>query len=76
MNKIFIKAIRLYRKVSYFLRITCFPSLTYTTCKFYPSCSEYAEIAINKHGIIKGSIKSLNRVLRCRPLTEGGVDFP
>lgn len=43
-------------------------------CKFYPTCSEYGYQAIGRHGLIKGSWLALKRVLRCNPLTLGGVD--
>jgi hypothetical protein len=43
-------------------------------CRFYPTCSEYAILAINKHGLIKGGVKSLWRVLRCNPWNRGGYD--
>lgn len=45
-------------------------------CKFYPSCSEYSIQAVEKYGIVKGLLKSLTRILRCRPGTQGGVDLP
>lgn len=45
-------------------------------CRFYPSCSEYAKIAIDKYGVIKGFYKTFFRILRCNPFNPGGVDFP
>lgn len=45
-------------------------------CRFYPSCSEYAVLAINKYGILVGIAKSVIRILKCQPLHPGGVDFP
>ncbi|MEO0233424.1 MAG: membrane protein insertion efficiency factor YidD [candidate division WOR-3 bacterium] len=47
-----------------------------SSCKFYPSCSEYSIISIEKYGIIKGFILSLWRILRCNPFSKGGVNFP
>lgn len=44
------------------------------SCRFYPTCSEYAIEAISKYGVVKGSIKSMYRVLRCNPLCKGGYD--
>lgn len=44
-------------------------------CKFYPSCSRYAEEAIAIHGARRGSMLAAKRLLRCRPGTRGGVDF-
>jgi len=43
-------------------------------CKFYPSCSRYAEEAIRVHGALKGSLMAAWRVARCGPFTDGGVD--
>jgi uncharacterized protein len=43
-------------------------------CRFYPSCSHYAEEAIRAHGATKGSILTTWRVLRCNPFGEGGID--
>jgi uncharacterized protein len=47
-----------------------------TKCKFKPTCSEYAKAAIRKDGAFKGGLKSLWRIIRCSPLTDGGVDYP
>jgi putative membrane protein insertion efficiency factor len=46
------------------------------TCKFHPSCSAYATAALRKHGLVKGSLKSGWRLLRCNPWSHGGVDYP
>ncbi|MCF8068548.1 MAG: membrane protein insertion efficiency factor YidD [Desulfobacterales bacterium] len=43
-------------------------------CRFYPSCSEYAYEAIERHGVSRGSWLSLKRILRCHPLNAGGFD--
>jgi putative membrane protein insertion efficiency factor len=44
------------------------------SCRFYPSCSTYARLALKKYGIIKGGILSLTRILKCHPLHPGGYD--
>ncbi|MFA5370413.1 MAG: membrane protein insertion efficiency factor YidD [Sideroxydans sp.] len=44
------------------------------SCRFYPSCSQYAEEAINKHGPSKGFWLSVKRVARCNPWSAGGHD--
>jgi uncharacterized protein len=44
------------------------------SCKFYPTCSVYAQEAIALHGARRGSWLALKRLLRCRPFTKGGVD--
>ena len=43
-------------------------------CRFYPSCSRYAEDAIRVHGAVRGTGMALWRVLRCNPFGGGGVD--
>jgi hypothetical protein len=45
------------------------------TCRFYPSCSEYAIIAFQKKGFIKGTYFTLKRLAKCHPFCEGGIDF-
>ena len=44
-------------------------------CKYYPSCSTYAELAISEFGI-KGLLMSIWRLVRCNPFSNGGVDYP
>jgi len=46
------------------------------SCKYHPTCSEYAVLAVEKHGALKGSVKALWRLLRCNPWSKGGVDLP
>jgi len=43
-------------------------------CRFYPSCSHYAEDAVRTHGALKGSMLAAWRIARCGPFTKGGVD--
>lgn len=43
-------------------------------CRFYPSCSGYAEEAIRVHGAVRGTALAVWRVARCGPFTQGGVD--
>lgn len=43
-------------------------------CKYYPTCSEYTKQAVDKYGIIKGSILGFIRILKCNPFSKGGVD--
>lgn len=45
-------------------------------CPFHPSCSMYGYRAIEKYGLIKGSILTIWRILRCNPFTKGGIDNP
>ena len=44
------------------------------TCRFYPSCSEYAAQAIGRFGILRGLVLAGWRLLRCNPWSKGGVD--
>lgn len=43
-------------------------------CRFYPTCSAYAESAIEQHGCMRGSFLALKRLLRCHPWHRGGED--
>jgi hypothetical protein len=43
-------------------------------CKYLPSCSEYAQMAIATHGPLRGTALAAWRVLRCHPFTRGGLD--
>ena len=44
-------------------------------CRFYPTCSRYAEDAIRLHGAIRGTLMAAWRIARCGPFTGGGVDY-
>ncbi|MGI6717969.1 MAG: membrane protein insertion efficiency factor YidD [Bacteroidales bacterium] len=44
------------------------------TCRFTPTCSNYAIEALKKHGIFKGGYLSIRRILRCNPWNKGGDD--
>jgi putative membrane protein insertion efficiency factor len=48
--------------------------LTPATCRYYPSCSSYALVAIRTHGPVRGTWLALRRLLRCHPWSAGGVD--
>lgn len=43
-------------------------------CRFYPSCSQYALEALEKHGAWRGSSLAVRRILRCNPFHPGGFD--
>jgi hypothetical protein len=66
MAAILLKLIRIYRdSVS-----PLFPP----RCRFYPSCSEYAYIAIQRFGVIKGVMLFVKRIIKCHPWHAGGID--
>lgn len=66
MNKIIILLISFYQKD--------ISPLKPTTCRFYPTCSEYAMQALKKYGLLKGFRLSVGRILRCHPFHPGGYD--
>ncbi|RED61684.1 membrane protein insertion efficiency factor YidD [Cohnella lupini] len=58
--------IRFYRKV--------ISPLTPPSCRFLPTCSEYALEAIEVHGALKGSYLAVRRISKCHPFHRGGYD--
>ena len=66
MKKFVISILRFYKK---FIS----PALP-DSCRFYPTCSEYAAASVEKYGVLKGSIKSIYRIIRCNPFNKGGYD--
>ena len=66
MRQILLFALRLYKRwIS--------PALP-PSCRYVPSCSEYAMEAIERHGALRGSWMAAKRVLRCHPFVRGGYD--
>jgi putative membrane protein insertion efficiency factor len=47
-----------------------------SACRFAPTCSEYARLAVLEHGGARGAWLGLRRLLRCHPLHAGGYDPP
>jgi putative membrane protein insertion efficiency factor len=45
-----------------------------STCRFYPTCSQYSLEALEKYGLPKGIVLSVKRILRCHPFNPGGYD--
>jgi putative membrane protein insertion efficiency factor len=66
MKSLLAFAIRAYQ---YLLRPMLGPN-----CRFYPSCSDYAHEAIERHGVARGMLLTLRRVGRCHPWHPGGYD--
>lgn len=52
----------------------CISPLFPARCRFYPTCSDYARQAVMAHGIGKGGLLALLRLLRCHPWSAGGYD--
>ncbi len=46
------------------------------SCRFYPTCSDYMILSIEKHGILIGLLKGIWRIIRCNPISKGGIDYP
>jgi uncharacterized protein len=44
------------------------------SCRFYPTCSQYAILALEKYGFFKGSFLAIKRILKCHPFHPGGYD--
>lgn len=66
MRNIFINIVKIYQK----LISPLFPP----SCRFYPTCSNYAIDAFKKYGVFKGGTKAIWRILRCNPFNKGGYD--
>lgn len=69
-----LKIIRIYQKTLSFDHGVFRHLFPNGYCRFYPTCSEYAYQAVEKHGVIKGGLMALWRVLRCHPWSKGGHD--
>ncbi|MDO5148179.1 MAG: membrane protein insertion efficiency factor YidD [Oscillospiraceae bacterium] len=68
---------------TYLVRLYLFPvrfyrrfisPLTPPCCRFTPTCSAYAVTAIERFGIVKGTVLAVWRILRCNPFCKGGYD--
>ena len=51
-----------------------FSKYTPSTCRFYPNCSNYTYLAIEKYGVPKGIFLGIKRILKCHPYHPGGYD--
>jgi len=66
LRRLVVAPIRAYQRL-------CSPALG-QRCRYYPSCSSYAVQAVQNYGILRGLVLAVWRVLRCNPLSRGGVD--
>ena len=67
VKKILIGLVRVYQKY-------LSPLKGHSTCIYFPTCSQYAVEAIEKHGALKGGLLAVWRILRCNPFSKGGYD--
>ncbi|MCD7768548.1 MAG: membrane protein insertion efficiency factor YidD [Oscillospiraceae bacterium] len=67
MKRVLLAIVRFYRKY--------ISPVTQPCCRFIPTCSEYAMIAIDRYGAWKGGWLALKRILRCHPFHFGEHDF-
>ena len=65
LKKLLIKLIDIYQKV---------PGPWHNKCRFIPSCSNYTQEAITKHGAYKGLKLGIKRILKCHPFGNHGYD--
>ncbi|MHC1761837.1 MAG: membrane protein insertion efficiency factor YidD [Negativicutes bacterium] len=66
MKRLVVWIILFYRKVISPYKTPC--------CRFVPTCSEYAILAVEKYGVGKGLFLAVRRILKCHPFHEGGYD--
>lgn len=67
MKRFLIRIIKFYQKYISFLKGG-------PTCRFTPTCSNYAIEALDKYGFFKGGILVVWRIIRCNPFSKGGYD--
>lgn len=65
MKRLSIKMIRIYQNM---------PLSSHNSCRFYPTCSNYAIEALEKYGFFKGWFLAIKRILKCHPLGKKGYD--
>lgn len=66
MKQLALDLIRLYQKT--------ISQVTPHSCRFQPTCSQYAFVAIERYGLARGSWLALRRLARCNPFSKGGYD--
>ena len=65
MTKLLIKIIKKYQK---------FPTKWHKSCKYFPTCSNYAIGVLEEFGFFKGMLLTIKRILKCNPWSKGGYD--
>ena len=67
MKAVFLAMIRFYRRY-------LSPRKGKASCRYVPTCSQYAVTAVERYGAWKGGWMALRRILRCNPFSRGGYD--
>jgi len=67
LKKVLLYLIREYQKI---------PFSSHNSCKYIPTCSNYAIIVLNEFGLIKGLYLTIKRIIKCNPFSKGGIDLP
>jgi len=68
IKKILLKALWLYQRF--------FTLIGYGSCRYYPTCSEYARLNFQNNSILSAFYHSSTRILTCNQLFDGGIDYP
>ena len=66
MKYIIIKLIKIYQHI---------PGPWHSSCRHYPTCSNYFIESVQEYGALKGSIMGIKRILKCNPVSRGGIDL-
>ena len=67
MKEFIVKLIKIYQKL---------PFKSHNSCKYIPTCSNYAITVLEDFGLIKGSFLTIKRLIKCNPFSKGGIDLP
>ena len=67
MKRLLLRFIRFYRRELSHRK-------KHPTCRYFPTCSDYALTAVERYGAVRGGGLALWRVLRCNPFSKGGYD--
>ena len=67
MTRVALGLVRLYRRLV--------SPLIAPRCKYHPTCSQYALDALREFGLVRGSVLTAWRIVRCNPWSHGGIDF-
>ena len=68
MRKLLLKLLWLYQKF--------FTLIGFGSCRYYPTCSEYARLNFENNSISSAFYHSFTRILRCNQLFDGGIEYP